>query len=108
MFVAIEYIVDEAVDDAALTDGLVAKEHDLELDERWHRALSYVYLAEVRCHPPKVATIIKSEYRTSRATCTAHAPLEAGPAAGLRLYRCRLWNHRHQRLLFRTTLTDQL
>ena len=48
MLVAIEDVVDEAVDDGGLAHGLVAQEDYLVLQQRRDRALRQVQVADVR------------------------------------------------------------
>lgn len=47
MLVAIEDIVDEAVDDGGLSDGLVAQEHYLVLQQGWDGPLRQIQVADV-------------------------------------------------------------
>lgn len=49
MLVAIEDVVDEAVDDGGLADGLVAQEHDFVLEQWRDGALGQVQVAYI-CH----------------------------------------------------------
>ena len=48
MLVAIEDVVDEAVDDGGLAHGLVAQEDDLVLEQGRNSALRQVQVADVR------------------------------------------------------------
>lgn len=48
MLVAVEDVVDEAVNDRGLAHRLVAQEHDLVLEQRRNGALRQVQVADVR------------------------------------------------------------
>lgn len=48
MLIAVEYVVDKAVDNGGFADGLVSEEHYLVLEQRRDRALRQVQVARVR------------------------------------------------------------
>lgn len=48
MFIAVEYVIDEAINDGGFAYGLVPEEHYLVLQQRRNRALRQVQVARVR------------------------------------------------------------